>query len=190
MSSTDEEVVALEDQTKAELQDIAEEKGVDWSTSDTKDELIQKIHDADVEAGDVPAEAEIDDEEDGAFDSFPGSVPSEQFPERRPIEVDLADIKNPDKEYEGETLPPLNAESWVVLDGSHDQVDERWDGAIAAVVEYPTAVEHDTDTGITKTFLPPEASLTVRERSQGAMFYLPLDAFKEIHTAGRPDQFA
>lgn len=189
MSGTEEEVVALEDQTKADLQDIAEEKGVDWSTSDTKDELIQKIHDADVEAGDVPAEAEID-EEGSAFDSFPGSVPSEQFPERRPIEVDLADIKNPDKEYEGEHMAPLNAESWVVLDGSHDQVDDRYDGAIAAVVEYPTAVEHDTDTGITTTFLPPEASLTVKERSQGAFMYLPLDAFKEIHTAGRPDQFA
>jgi hypothetical protein len=27
----------------------------------------------------------------------------------------------------------------------------------------------------------------VKERSQGAMFYLPLDAFKSIHTNGRPE---
>lgn len=181
--SADEEVVNLEDMTKNELQDLAEEKDVDWSSNDSKQDLIDKIHAVDVEEDDVPDEAEV-----GAPQgTFPGSVASEEYPERRPVEPDMADLENPDAEYEGETLPPLNAESWVVLDGSHDQVDERWDGAVAAVVEWPTATEHDPETGITTTFLPPKASLTVKERSQGAMFYLPLDAFKEIHTNGRAE---
>lgn len=181
MSETEEEVVNLEDLTKAELQDTAEEKGIDWSDSDTKAELIEKIHDADVEEGDVPDESEV-----GAPQgTFPGSVPSEDYPERRAIEVDLADV--PVEEHEGEHMAPLNAESWVVLDGSHPEVDPRWDGKIAAVISWPTSTEHDTDTGETITYLPPEASLTVKESSQGAMFYLPLDAFKEIHTNGRAE---
>jgi hypothetical protein len=178
--SADEEVVNLEDLTKSELQDTAEEKGVDWSADDTKAELIQKIHDADVEEGDVPDEAEV-----GAPTGPFETLPSEAYPERRPIEVDIADVDPGDGE--GETLAPLNAESWVILDGSHPEVDERWDGKIAGVISWPTSTEHDTNTGETVTYLPPEAHLTVRESSQGAMFYLPLDAFKEIHTNGRSE---
>jgi hypothetical protein len=179
VSSNEEEVVNLEDLTKAEIQDVADEKGVDWSDSDTKAELIAKIHAVDVEEGDVPDESEV-----GAPpDSFPGSVASELYPERRPIEVDLANVDPGDGE--GEHMAPLNAESWVVLDGSHDLVDDRYDGKIAAVIDWPTSVEHDTNTGETITYLPPEAMLTVKESSQGALMHLPLDAFKEIHTNGR-----
>jgi hypothetical protein len=167
----------LDDLTKAELQDKADELEVEYDESDTKAELIAKIEDA--ESG----EDEVADEEEAPTGPF-DTTPSELNPERRPVEVDIADV--PVEEYEGEHMAPLNAESWVILDGSHDLVDDRWDGAIAAVIDWPTAVEHDTNTGETITYLPPDASLTVRERSQGAMFYLPLDAFKEIHTNGRP----
>ena len=134
----------------------------------------------------VPAE-EAGDEEAPAPDEAL-SYASEAHPERIPVEVDVADVEPAD--YEGETIPPLNAESWVILDGSHPEVDDRWDGAVAGVIDWPTGVEHDPTTGDTKVFLPPDAHLTVKERSQGAMFYLPLDAFKEIHTSGRPEVVA
>jgi hypothetical protein len=184
VSSSEEEVVNLEDLTKAELQDVADEKEVDWSESDTKAELIDKIHAADVEEGDVPDESEV-----GAPpSSFAGSVPSEQYPERRPVDVDVADV--PAEEHEGEIQAPLNSESWVVLDGKSDQVPDELNGKVAAIIESPTSVEHDPDTGTTKTFLSPEGYYTVKERGQGILLNVTADAFKSVHTHGRPDQFA
>jgi len=184
------------DYSKAELQAKADELGVEYDDSDTKAELVDKINEAEAdESGDEEGAEEegADEEETGeeeAYDSSPGAVASEQFPERRPIEPDLANIEDPDAEYEGEHLAPLNAESWVVLDGDHEEVPDELDGKIAAVVEYPTTVAQDPDTGIVETYLPPGASLTVKERGQGTLLYLPLDAFKEIHTHGRPAEFA
>jgi len=172
------------DYSKAELQAAADEQGVEYDDSDTKAELISKLEDA--EAGDDEStETTEDDESAESVPPTQESYPSEQYPERTPIEPDLADLSTDPQE--GEFLAPLNAESWVVLDGSHEGVDERWDGKIAAVLSYPTVTEQDPDTGEVKSFLPEGASLTVKEASQGALFHLPLDAFKEIHTNGRAE---
>lgn len=191
MNSTEEEVV-LEDMTKSELQDHADSLGVDYSDSDTKAELIDAI----TAQADPPADGEqVDDEgnviEGGSsYDSFPGSVPSELEPTRRPMDVDIANIEDPDAEYDGEIQAPLNAESWVVLDGSDDQVPDELDGHVAAVVESPVSQEHDPATGETTTFLSPEGLYTVKERAQGILLNVTADAFKEVFTHGRPDQFA
>jgi hypothetical protein len=197
VNSTEEEVV-LEDMTKAELQDHADSLGVDYSDSDTKAELIEAIttqaeppdegEQVDDEGNVIDSES--DDEEESAYDSFPGSVPSELEPARRPVDVDIANIEDPEAEYEGEVQAPLNAESWVTLDGSNDQVPDELDGHVAAVVESPVSTEHDPDTGTTKTFLSPEGLYTVKERSQGILLNVTADAFKSVHTHGRPDQFA
>jgi hypothetical protein len=142
-----------------------------------------------VDEGD-PVQEEDEYTEEDAYADSPGSIPSEQYPERRPIEPDLADIEDPDAEYEGEIQAPLNAESWVTLDGDSDEVPDELDGHVAAVITSPVSTEHDTDTGETTTFLSPEGYYTVRERSQGILLSVTADAFKEVHTHGRPDVFA
>jgi hypothetical protein len=146
----------------------------------TPDEEEAPVGDDDEEAG--------DEETPAGEDASPTAQASEVHPELRPIEPDLADLST--DVQEGEHMAPLNAESWVVLDGDSDLVEDRYDGAIAAVIEWPTAVVQDPDTGEVTTFLPPEGTLVVKERAQGLTLSLPLDAFKEIHTSGRPDQFA
>jgi len=185
----------LSDYSKAELQAKADELGVEYEDSDTKAELVEKINEAEEpeteeeegadEEGD---EGEGDEEEAPAVDTTATAQASEVHPELRPIEPDIADLSK--DEEEGEHIAPLNGESWVVLDGDSDLVEDRYDGAIAGVIEWPTGVEHNPDTGETITFLPPDGTLLVKERSQGLTMSLPLDAFKEIHTSGRPDQFA
>ena len=120
--------------------------------------------------------------------SFPeGAIPSESFPERRPTDVDVANIKDPDKSYKGEHTAPLNGETFVVLDGKHKEVPDRYDGHTAAVIAYPTAFEHDPDTGVTTSFFPSKGKVTVRELSQGQILELPMDAFKKVSTNGRAE---
>jgi len=177
----------LSDYSKSELQAKADELGVDYTDSDTKAELIAAINEAEEPDDDGDDEETTDeeaaDDEEVAPISTVGTFDSEAFPQMAPIEPDLADV--PTDPQEGEFMAPLNGESWVVLDGAHDEVDDRWDGKIAAVLAWPTVTEQDPDTGEVKSFLPPDAHLTVQERSQGLRMYLPLDAFKEIHTNGR-----
>lgn len=180
MSSED-----LSDYSKAELQAHADELGVEYSPDDTKAELISAIEEADSGADETAT--------DGADEAAPpesaaGPFPSEEFPQLRPIEPDVADL--PTDEHEGEFQAPLNAESWVTLDGASDQVPDELDGAVAAVVEWPVSVEHDTDTGETKTYTSPDGYYLVQERGQGVRLSVTADAFKSVHTHGRPDQFA
>ena len=176
MSSED-----LSDYSKAELQAKADELGVEYDESDTKAELISAIEDAD---------SGVDEEaaEEGTGEAAAGPFPSEQFPERVPVEVDVADV--PVEEHEGETIAPLNAESWVVLDGSNDQVPDELDGAVAAVLDWPVGVEHDSTTGETKTFTAPDGYYLVQDRAQGTRLSVTADAFKEIHSHGRPGAYA
>jgi hypothetical protein len=128
---------------------------------------------------------EADKASDQRVASFPGSVPSEQFPDRRAHTVDIADMKNPDKKYEGEHDPPINLESWVTLDGSHKLVPDGLDGRLAAVIAAPILHVVNEETGEEYDTVPPKAAITVKERSQGTVLYLPREAFKEIHPNGR-----
>lgn len=112
-----------------------------------------------------------------------GVVASEKFPERRAADVDIADVDPGDGK--GEHTPPLNAESFVVLDGKHKDVPKELDGAVAGVVDAPSVTEVDPETGQSHTFLPPKALIAVKELSQGQVFHLPMAAFKKISTHGR-----
>jgi len=176
------------DYSKSDLQAAADEQGIEYDDSDTKAELIAKLEDA--EAGDDESAETADEEtaEDGTGEAAAGPFPSEQFPERAPVEVDVADV--PVEEHEGEYQAPLNAESWAVLDGSSDQVPDELDGAVAAIIDWPVGVEHDSSTGETKTFTAPDGYYLVQDRAQGTRLSVTADAFKEIHTHGRPGAYA
>jgi hypothetical protein len=176
-----EEEVNLDDLTKSELQDKAEELGLDWSTADSKAELIDKINEAEESDGDDDEEGA--DEEEVSEDQTATSYASEVYPERAPIEVDIKDIEPAD--YEGETQPPFNAETFVVLDGESEDVPDELDGAIAAMIDWPVSVEHDHHTGQTITYDPPEATYVVKELSQGIRLSVNRDAFKKVSTNGR-----
>jgi hypothetical protein len=184
-----EEDVNLDDLTKSELQDKADELGVDWSDSDTKAELIDKINEADEpdddegDGDDEEGEVIEGDQSGTAITAYTGPVPSEQYPERRPSEPDMADLEV--TEADGDFMPPLNAESWVVLDGSHIDVPDWADGRIAAVLSAPSVTVTDPDTGESHEEFPVDGHLTVQERSQGLRLYLPMEAFKEVHSNGR-----
>src|SRR5215472_14021853 len=190
MTVTDEQDYS--DYSKSELQAAADEQGVEYDDSDTKAELVQKLEDAAAGDGEAaPADGSDEaDAEAAAYDQGPGTLPSELYPERRPTDVDVASIENPDAQYDGEFQAPLNAESWVVLDGSADGVPDQLDGATAAVLSYPVTTEQDPNTGTTKTYASPDGLYTVQSRGQGIVLSVGADAFKEIHTHGRPDQFA
>jgi hypothetical protein len=116
-----------------------------------------------------------------------GPAASEQYPERRPLDVDVADIKNPDKKYEGEHDAPLNLESWVKLDGKHKLVPKHLDGALASVVSFPTLHVQDEETGEEYDTVPPKAVVTVKERSQGTILHLPREAFAAVYPNGRTE---
>ena len=180
------------DYSKSELQAAADEQGVEYTADDTKAELVQKLEDAAAGDGEAaPADGSDEaDAEAAAYDQGPGTLPSELYPERRPTDVDVASIADPTAEYEGEHIAPLNAESWVVLDGSHDEVPDEYDGKVAAVLAWPVSTDHNLDTGTTTTYASPNGTYLVKERGQGVTLSLPVDAFQEIHTHGRPDQFA
>lgn len=181
MSETD-----YSDYSKAELQARADELEVAYDDSDTKAELIASIEDAEAGADETATadDAAAGDAPPAPDDAASGPFPSEQFPQLAPIEPDLANV--PTDEHEGEHQAPLNAESWVILDGASDQVPDRFDGHLAAVLSWPTSVEHDTDTGETITYTSPDGWYTVQERSQGAILSVQADAFKSVHT-GRPE---
>jgi len=180
--------VDYSDYSKAELQAAADEQGVEYDDSDTKADLLQKLEDA--ESSDDESMETTDGGEQPAPPEGAASVPSELYPERRPTDVDVADIENPDEEYEGELHPLPNAETWVILDGSSDEVPDELDGAVAAVISWPQGQEHDSNIGVTTTFVAPEGYWTVKERGQNILLSVTQDAFKEIYYHGRPATFA
>lgn len=149
----------------------------------SKKSSSKKSKTAEVTTDQADGEVLSDGTSDQRVASFPGAVPSEQFPERRASDVDVKDV-DPGS-GKGEHLPPLNAETFVVLDGSHKLVPDEYDGKIAAVLSFPRGIKHDEDTGETYEYLPPKGSYEVKELSQGARFFLPLEAFKDISTNGR-----
>ena len=202
--------VALEDLTKDELKMKLDEAGIEYDEHDKKADLIEKLEaeepeeegvDDDEAGEDEEAEETEEGEEEEGEEPTPEHVgpqgtdagiavwPSEEYPEKRPIEVDIARV-DPGEPVEGEHEPPLNGESWVVLDGDHELVGEEYDGHVAGVIDYPTMVEQDPDTGAITRYMPDEGLVTVRDRGQGTTLILPLDAFKEIHRNGRPDRYA
>lgn len=185
-TDTEAEVVELSgSHSREELDQIAADEGIeDPEELPNKEAVARAIIEARADGDDETDDSDEEgaDEEETAPETAL-AYGSEQYPERRPIDVDIADVEP--AEYEGETTPPFNAETFVKLDGASDEVPDEFDGAIAAMISWPTAVEHDSNTGVTVTSDPPEAVYTVRELSQGIVLSVTKDAFKEVSTNGR-----
>lgn len=194
------EVVELSNShNREELDQIAVDEGIeDPEELPNKEAVARAIVEARVEGDDEEDDGDDDDannaddgEEDAEGEVIQGdqagqaivSWPSEAHPEKRPLEVDIKDVEPAD--YEGETAPPFNAETFVKLDGESDEVPDELDGAIAAMIEWPVAHEHDHHTGITLTYDPPDGTYIVKELSQGIRLSVTKDAFKEVSTNGR-----
>lgn len=87
--------------------------------------------------------------------------------------------------FEGEHLPPITGETWVVL-AQDDSVPERYWGSIAAVIDpIPVGRETDPVSGQVVEFLHPDSQLHVRERSQGAELWIPLSGVQRMSLTGR-----
>jgi hypothetical protein len=151
----------------------------------------------------TPAEEEAPAEGDApAAEPVPAGEPEVELPEgqtaepaaeQAPLALSLVPGGNPGAEpspadavsYEGEHLPPLTGETWVKL-GESEDVPERYWGSIAAVVDpIPVATGTDEETGATYQYTPEDAILTVRERSQGGLFTIPLSAVAYASLQGR-----
>jgi hypothetical protein len=193
-TDTETEVVELSNaHSREELDQIAEDEGIeDPDDLPNKEAVARAIIEARAEGDDESSDDDEDEEDtDEEGEVIQGdqagqaivSWPSEVHPEKRPLEVDLKDVEPAD--YEGETMPPFNAETFVKLDGDSDEVPDELDGAIAAMIEWPVAHEHDHHTGVTLTYDPPDGTYIVKELSQGIRLSVTKDAFKEVSTNGR-----
>jgi hypothetical protein len=87
---------------------------------------------------------------------------------------------------EGERDPVIYpGESWVKL-GDSEAIPEWAHGALAQVVQAPVMVVTDEETGTIHDENPAKAAYEVRERNQGATFFLAKEDFAEIYPHGRP----
>lgn len=134
-------------------------------------------------------EEETAEDDEAATEEGADDAPAEAVASDTPLaEVDVADIGT-DK-LEGENDPVIQAgETWVTL-AEHEGVPDWAVGNIAQVISAPTVTTVDEDTGASTTVNPPNGVYEVRERSQGPTFFLPRDAFEEVHSHGRPLTFA
>lgn len=141
---------------------VARER-VSGSTSDAASRL------EDARAADVGADAQVD-----AVKSSDAGAEAYPFPPQGDVDVATVDPGS----GEGESMPALTAEDWVILDGSNDAVPDRLDGRPAVVISAPaepmTAENKD------------DYEITVRTRDDvNATLTIPLDAVKSIDRGGR-----
>ena len=95
-------------------------------------------------------------------------------------EVDVADIK-PIKNEDSHIL--LTGESWVVL-GEADGVPDWAVGQPAAVINAPVSQKFSKTHEFLYDYTAPDALITVRERSQGVTFQVPLDSVEKVSVHG------
>ena len=108
-------------------------------------------------------------------DAGPEAYP---FPTQGDVDVETIDPGS----GEGEYYPQLNIDDWVVLDGSVDEVEARFDNHRAVILEVrpqdPVKVEDKDD-----------IELTVRTRDEAnATFVVGLDGIKEVIKGGLSTQ--
>jgi hypothetical protein len=131
--------------------------------------------DAGVLQGDVPP------------DRSEGTKPSDAGPEAYPFppggDVEVATIDSADQQ--GEFRAPLEAEDWVILDGTSDLVPDRLDGHYAVIVEAPRIMCNCEWAPRTHEHMHPTAGIRVRTRDEAnATLVLPFEAFKQVLRGG------
>jgi hypothetical protein len=141
---------------------VARER-VSGSTSDA----LNRVENA--RASDVKPDAQVD-----AVKSSDAGAEAYPFPPQGDVDVATVDPGS----GEGESMPALTAEDWVILDGSSDAVPDRLDGRPAVVLSAPAEpmTEENKD----------DYEITVRTRDDvNATLTIPLSAVKSIDRGGR-----
>jgi len=116
-----------------------------------------------------------------------GAKPSDAGPEAYPFppggDVEIATI--PEGDSQGEFMAPLEAEDWVILDGSHEMVPDRLDGHYAVVIDAPRIMCNCDWAPRTHEHMHPTAAILVRTRDEAnATFAVPFEAFKQVLRGG------
>jgi hypothetical protein len=97
--------------------------------------------------------------------------------------VDVADVGPADRPEDEHIL--LTGESWVVLGKYKDEVPDWAIGQPAAVLAFPVSVKLEKGTNrVLYEYTDPKALITVRERSQGVTFQVPLDSCTKVSVVG------
>lgn len=157
--------------TKADLTREAEDRGFDVSSTASKADIIALLGEADDE-GITPENPDSDDE--------PVAETADLTTGESVQTVDVADIGT--DALEGEHFL-LTGESWVIL-GEAEGVPDWAVGMPAAVLSSPVATETDENGTVLYEYTPEDATIQVRERSQGLLLSVPLDTCQKVSIHG------
>jgi hypothetical protein len=172
---TTEELQAM---NRSELDTVAEARGLDPADYSNKTDEITAIEEAQADQT-TSDDDEITSTEVATTDS--GEVePADYATGGETREVDIADIPEEDNPDEHVLL---SAESWVIL-GEYESVPDWAVGKPAAVMSAPISKKVDDNGTELYDYTAPDAVITVRERSQGATFSVPLDTVQEVYPVG------
>ena len=153
--------------SRADLDQVAEELSLDPTDYNTKGDEVEAILAA--QGGDTSTSTAVepaDESTQGEPASFAG--------------LDVSTIPegdNPDEHFQ------LTDESWVVL-GQAEGVPDWAVGNAASVLAAPVSHKLDDEGQWLYDYTAPDAKITVRERSQGAMFEVPLDTVEKVSVHG------
>jgi len=162
----------LQGLSRADLDEVAESAGLDPNDYANKQEEIDAILAASGASAEASTEIETVTEEEVAEEAAgPDYIHT----------VDVADIGT--EQLADEHIPLLTGESWVIL-GAADNLPDEYIGNPAAVLSSTVAVVRDDNGDEVYRYTPDDATLTVRERSQGGYFEVPLSSVQKLSIAG------
>ena len=171
----------LSGMSRSELDQVAEEIGLDPADYGNKTDEIAAIL-AEQEGDDDTTD---DDEDTEGSDEPVEAEPSSGF---AGVDISTIDPESHGKKPGPPILGPdehilLTAESWVEL-GADPSVPDWAVGRAASVAYAPVSWEKDTNGDNLYPYTDPNATITVRERSQGARFDIPLQSVERLSIAG------
>ena len=156
----------LSSMTRADLDVIAEEEGLDPADYSNKSDEVTAILA-------LQGNGELATVEPAESPGFAGLDVSTLDPEKKPGPP----VLGPDEHF------LLTGESWVRL-GVDPSVPDWAVGMPASVSSFPVAWEKDANGDNLYPYTDPGAIITVRERSQGATFDIPLSSVERLVIAG------
>jgi hypothetical protein len=161
-------------QAAIDERDEAEETPEEEATEEEKD-LMTTSDSASRLEGTTASETDPDPSQ-GPHASDAGSE-AYPFPTQGDVDVETIDPGT----GEGEHFVPPNVDDWVLLDGTADEVDDRFDGHRAVIL----AVVTDPPNEPVEWANRDEVTLTVRTRDEAnATFDIPFSAVKEVIKGG------
>jgi hypothetical protein len=167
----------LAGKSRSELDEIAGVLGLDPADYDSKKDEVAAI---------LSAQAEVDAslaETNGETQAglVPAADASTQGEPTSFAGVDISTLNQPEAPDAEHIL--LSGEAWVKL-GQDPSVPEWAVGNPASVVSAPVTHETDDNGNWLYDYTAPDAMVTVRERSQGAIFTVPLSSCLEVFAFG------